>query len=328
MRSDEFMNAEDVARYLNLGKNTVYQLAKSGKLASYHVGRKLKFTLEDVEAYVASTHHRTPSHVAAKSDKSLDAPLSKEPEKSQSITAAASFGELAGDPFVIAGGDVAADLIASALNSSGFLASRLVQGSYTALINLYAGAADAAVVHLYDQKTNSYNIPYARNLAPGESVKIYRLYGREQGFVVREGNPKKLTTWSGLLKEGVRLANREKGSGVRVLLDEKLRALDARAEIIEGYDSHSDVASAALKRVATGVADVAIGTAREASRQPGLEFVPLQTEWVDLVVAKRPSTRSVQRRLSTMLTDDAFRSGIESLGPCDSSRLGNVIYES
>ena len=56
MRADDFMNAEEVARYLNLGKNTVYQLAKTGEIASYHVGRKLRFTIEDVEAYVASTH--------------------------------------------------------------------------------------------------------------------------------------------------------------------------------------------------------------------------------------------------------------------------------
>ena len=63
MRSDEFMNAEEVARYLHLGKNTVYQLAKTGKLASYHVGRKLKFTIEDVEAYVSSTH-KAPSSQA------------------------------------------------------------------------------------------------------------------------------------------------------------------------------------------------------------------------------------------------------------------------
>lgn len=54
MASDYFMNAEEVARYLHLGKNTVYQLAKTGRLASYRVGRKLKFTLEDVEAYVAN----------------------------------------------------------------------------------------------------------------------------------------------------------------------------------------------------------------------------------------------------------------------------------
>ena len=327
MRSDEFMNAEEVARYLSLGKNTVYQLAKTGKLASYHVGRKLKFTLEDVEAYVASTHHRAPVRAVAQANAEVDAEASVVGQ-AQTIVDAASFGELEGDPFVIAGGDTAADVIASALNAMGVPASRLIQGSYTALVNLYAGDADAAVVHLYDQKTNSYNVPYARSLAPGASVRIYRLYGREQGFIVSEGNPKKLTTWGSLLREGVRLSNRVKGCAARVLLDEKLRALDARAETIEGYDSHADVASAALKRVATGVADVAIGTEREASRFAGLEFVPLQVEWVDLVVAKRPGTRAVQRQLSAVLLDKCFHDGAEVLGPCDLSKLGTVIYES
>ena len=220
MRSDDFMNAEEVARYLHLGKNTVYQLAKSGKLASYHVGRKLKFTLEDVEAYVASTHHASAQRV-------VTAPLAvanaePNPIIEENLSRAAAFGELEGDPFIIAGSDVAADLIASALNSGGMPATRLVHGSYTALVNLYAGDANAAVVHLYDQKTNSYNVPYARNLAPGVSVVILRLYGREQGFIVQQGNPKKLSTWGGLLREGVRISNRAKGSGARVLLDEKL----------------------------------------------------------------------------------------------------------
>jgi len=183
-------------------------------------------------------------------------------------------------------------------------------------------------VHLYDQKTNSYNVPYARNLAPGASVRIYRLYGREQGFIVNAGNPKKLTTWGGLLREGVRLSNRVKGCAARVLLDEKLRSLDARAEMIEGYDSHADVASAALKRVATGIADVAIGTEREASRYRNLEFVPLQVEWVDLVVAKRAETRSVQRWLSDTLLSKCIREGAVALGSCDLSKLGSIIYES
>ena len=325
MQTDDFLNAEDVARYLNLGKNTVYQLAKTGKLASYHVGRKLKFTLEDVEAYVASTHH------GATGGKTPDKPRKTAPvakTEGPSLAEAASFGTLEGDPFVIAGGDIIADLIAGAFNALGMPASRIVNGSYTALVNLYAGEADAAIVHLYDQKTNSYNVPYARNLAPGASVRIYRLYGREQGFIVNAGNPKKLTTWGGLLREGVRLSNRVKGCAARVLLDEKLRSLDARAEMIEGYDSHADVASAALKRVATGIADVAIGTEREASRYPNLEFVPLQVEWVDLVVAKRAETRSVQRRLSDTLLSKCIREGAEALGSCDLSKLGSIIYES
>lgn len=325
MRSDDFMNAEDVARYLHLGKNTVYQLAKSGQLASYHVGRKLKFTLEDVEAYVASTHHANASRSASAPVRETPATT---PEASASISDAASFGQLQGDPFVIAGGDVVADLIASALNASGIPAARLVRGSYTSLVNLYAGDANAAVVHLYDQRSNSYNIPYTRSLAPGVSVVVIRLYGRDQGFIVQEGNPKKLTTWGALLREGVRVSNRAKGSGARVLLDEKLRAMEARSESIAGYETTAPVASAAIRRVIGGVADVAIGTAREAQRAQGVEFIPLQTEWVDLVVAKTAETRSIIRSLSTLLTTEGFQRAVNSLAPCDTSRMGSIIYES
>ena len=322
MRSDNFMNAEEVAHYLHLGKNTVYQLAKTGQLASYHVGRKLKFTLEDVEAYVASTHHAQPagpiSHAVA--DASVEA--------GQGLSEAAAFGELEGKAFIIAGGDIVADLIASALNANGMLATRLVRGSYTALVNLYAGDADAAVVHLYDQKSNSYNVPYACSLAPGVSVVIFRLYGRKQGFIVQKGNPKNLTTWGGLLREGVRVSNRTKGSGARVLLDEKLRAMDARSESIMGYDSQSSVASAAVRRVASGLADVAIGTSRDARLAEGVEFVPLQTEWIDLVVAKTPESRPYIRRLSSLLTDERFRRDTQTLGPCDLTKMGSIVYES
>lgn len=322
MRSDDFMNAEDVARYLNLGKNTVYQLAKTGKLASYHVGRKLKFTLEDVEAYVASTHHApgegTPSPAVAEASG----------EGGDNLSEAASFGDLKGVPFVIAGGDSAADMLAGALNTSGVPATRKVCGSYTALVNLYAGDADAAVIHLYDQASNTCNVPYIRNLAPGASVIAFRLYGCNQGFIVRTGNPKKIATWGSLLREGVRLANRAKGSGARVLLDEKLRSMEVRAETIDGYDSSYIVGATAARRVASGVADVTIGTEREMHGVSGVEFVPLQMEWIDLVVRKTPEARSVIKRFKEILAADCLRQDIAALKPCDASRLGAVIYES
>ena len=341
MRSDEFMNAEDVARYLHLGKNTVYQLAKTGKLASYHVGRKLKFTLEDVEAYVASTHH-APAGASGREGSgnaqgqathpspdvnSLSQPGMLDPAP-QNVSDAASFGMLKGDPFVIAGGDFAADVLSGSLNAVGVPSKRLVRGSYTALVNLYAGDADAAVVHLYDQATNSCNVPYVRNLAPGASVVVFRLYGREQGLVVKRGNPLNLASWGSLLREGVRLANREKGSGARVLLDEKLRAMDARSEQIDGYDTHFPVGDAAIKRVAAGLADVAIGTEREVRGVPGVQFVALQPEWVDLVVSKTPKSRPVIKRLKTVLESRRLQSDIASLAPCDTSKLGSIVYES
>lgn len=322
MRPDDFMNAEDVARYLNLGKNTVYQLAKTGKLASYHVGRKLKFTLEDVEEYVASIHHASVSVQASVDEPHVEA------EPDENLSDAASFSELDGEPFVISGGDIAADILAGYLNASGVPTARRVCGSYTALVNLYAGDAGAAVICLYDQASNSNNIPYVRNLAPGASVVVFRLYARQAGLIVQAGNPKKLTTWGSLLREGVRLANRVKGSAARVLLDEKMSAMDARADMIEGYVGRYKVGATVARRVASGAADVAVGTERDTHGVPGAQFVALQKEWVDLAVRKTAENRAVIKLIKELMADESLKREVAALKPCDSSRLGSIVYES
>ena len=319
------MKAEEVARYLHLGKNTIYALAKSGKLASYHVGRKLKFTLEDVEAYIASTRQATALNPAPSSDPPTAGDTSLRDR--QDLLEAASFDEIEGDPFVIAGADQAADIVASALNMRGTPATRLPRVSYTALVNLYAGNADAAVVNLYDQASNSWNVPYVRSLAPGSSVIVIRLYGRKQGLIVQDRNPKHLNTWGSLLHEGVRLSNRAMGSGSRVLLDEKLRSLDARSESIEGYGNQAYVGATAIRRVASGLADVAIGHEREARHINGVEFVPLQTEWVDIVIRKTSKTRAAIREIKEALRSESTQHELAALSPCDTSKLGVIVYE-
>ena len=119
-----------------------------------------------------------------------------------------------------------------------------------------------------------------------------------------------------------------KGSGARVLFDEKLRALEARSETIEGYDLHAAVASAAVKRVASGMADVAIGVQHDVAPFDQVEFIPLQEEWVDLVVAKSERTRPLIRTLKSLFADKRFAQDLVSFGSGDQSRLGTIIYES
>lgn len=50
------------------------------------------------------------------------------------------------EPFVIAGNDLSGDIIAYALAAAGLPLSRAHVGSYTALVNLYAKQANAALV--------------------------------------------------------------------------------------------------------------------------------------------------------------------------------------
>lgn len=64
-------------------------------------------------------------------------------------------------------------------------------GSYNGLYSMYINGASAATTHLWDAKTNTYNIPYVKSLLPGISTVIIHLAKRIQGFYVLSGNPKK-----------------------------------------------------------------------------------------------------------------------------------------
>lgn len=374
MLARDSMNAEEVARFLHIGKNSVYQMAKSGELASYRIGRKLRFTMDDVQAYLASTRtggttrasapvHDGDGRFVAGAEMAIGAPgggigavarsdaffgdaqargcaaadasnallQAGAPVRagvSPQIAAAATFGKSSEAPFIIAGNDAAGDLLSNFLNNSGTPVSRMYCGSYVALVNLYAGQADAALVHLFDLKSNSYNVPYVQRLVPGVSVVVVRLYRRRAGFVVARGNPKGITTWGALLREGVRLANRERGCGSRILLDEKLRALEARAENILGYEQEHPSAYAAAARVAAGASDVALAAEQVVQRVEGVDFIPLQNEWVDVALVKNPRTRPFIREMKKLVATDAFARELALVCPGDAASLGAIVYES
>lgn len=359
MLADDAMNAEEVAQYLGIGKNSVYQLAKSGQLASYHLGRKLRFTLRDVNAYLEASHQVGTEGAAVA--RTFTTPASPEqtrraqgsvqvttpvgnpsggvaqlagdasplrPGEGQSVSEAAQFTTLAEAPFVIAGGEIAGDVIANYLISQGVPMSRTYQNSYTALVNLYGGYADIALSCLYDLRSNSYNVQYVRRLVPGISVIVLRLYRRTRGFIVQRRNPRNLNAWGSLLREGVRLVNSPRGSASRVLLDEKLRSLEARAENIAGYADELLTPVEAASRVAIGAADVSVGTRRDAHMVGAVGFVPLQTECVDLTIVKNDRTRPLIRRIKALLADDGLRCDLEALEHGDLSGIGGIAYES
>ena len=333
MFDGDALTAEEVAEMLRVSKNSVYRLAQSGELASYRVGRKLRFTLRDVEAYTRSGMR---SQKGAKASNGPSPhPRTAEASPSPSGNAHEGVSEIPSafsldsrEPFVIAGNDLSGDIIAHALAAAGLPVSRAYVGSYTALVNLYAKQANAALVHLYDQRTNAYNVPSVQRIAPGMPVVVIRLLKRKQGFIVQAGNPKKLTTWGGLLREGMRLANRERGCGTRVLLDEKLLSLEARPEAIEGYDLECATGLEAATLVSKGCADVAIGIERLAKELPGLAFVPLQTEWLDIAVEKSRRTAPLVREIRKIAESKSFRDAIDAIEGYEAANTGAIVYES
>lgn len=364
MRNDDALTAEDVAEILQVSRSSVYKLVKTDELASYYVGRKLRFTMADVENYIARSRQAKAREVAsALGGQAANAQVAGAGRAPGGAAAASAAGVVAGsvtgsagsttgvprtaysaarpgqpsqvatpaNAFVLAGNDIVGDVLANYLAATGLSLERIYEGSYNALIDMYRGQAHAALSHLYDGATDSYNVEGVRRLLPGVPVRVVRLVGRRQGLLVARGNPKNLRTWDDLLKPDVRIINRERGCGSRILLDEQLTrrgiGADERAKL-PGYAREAQSGLAMASFVARGAADAGIGVERSFRQVEGVDFIPLQDEWLDIVLAKTPATERIVQAVTNLTRTRPFREEIGNIIGYDVSHMGDVVYES
>jgi DNA-binding transcriptional regulator YhcF (GntR family) len=92
-------------------------------------------------------------------------------------------------------------------------------GSLGGLIALAEGRADLAGSHLWDEDSNSYNVPFVRRLFPGKRIALVNLAYRRMGLIVPKGNPDRIESLRDLARPGLRFVNRLPGSGTRVWLE-------------------------------------------------------------------------------------------------------------
>ncbi len=326
----EALRVEDVMRILHLSRNTVYKLAREGTLPSFRVGRQMRFRYEDVRARLegsaapVSEGGRTPAgvpsaRVAAASHEAACADA--DPNELVEEMPAWACGLL-----VVGGQSMVGDVLANYLSGLGVKVLRAHANAYVSLARMYLGSCHAAVVDLWSEADGAYNMPYLRRMLPGVSAVAFRLYKQRVGFTVAAHNPRSLLSWTDLLSEGVRVANRERGAGTRVLLDEKLKYLEARADLVAGYDRPvaSELAQALM--VARGLADVALTSEKPFRQVKGLDFVPLQEEATDLVVLRTPETAPLVKAVRSLLRTDAFRGEFDAT-LFDTRLMGEVVYE-
>jgi len=153
------------------------------------------------------------------------------------------------------------------------------------------GEANMAGTHLVDEDSGEYNLPFIEKFGLKGKGVIVRGYGREQGIIVKKGNPKNIFEIEDFLRSDVTIINRVKGSGTRSLLDLYLKKIafnkgmdfDYLIQGIKGYmyegKTHSSVASAVYQ----GRADAGIGLKYYAYLYD-LDFIPLNVEKYDLLI--------------------------------------------
>jgi putative molybdopterin biosynthesis protein len=154
---------------------------------------------------------------------------------------------------------------------------------------------------------------------------VVNLFHRDLGFVVAPKNPFGIRGFKNLTQKGVRLINRQKGSGTRVLLDHHLKRLQISPAKIEGYErevyTHFEVGLAILSKEAdVGIATIAV------TKLLGLPFIPITQESFDMILDQSTFFQKGIQAFIEILNSQGFRNRIEKLGGYDFKNSGKILY--
>lgn len=222
--------------------------------------------------------------------------------------------------------DLTLDLIAQFLAEHDRRLASANVGSQGGLVALRRGEAHVAGSHLLDPQNGEYNISYIRQYMPDIPVKVVALVGRDQGLIVKKGNPKGIQTLKDLTNPKVQFVNRQRGAGTRVLLDYHLNLMTISSDSIAGYNQEEYTHLGVAAAVASGRADCGLGVAA-AAQALDLDFIPLFQERYDLVIPKQFAEDDLLAPLFDLLVDVRFRESVSKLKGYDVSVMGNVILE-
>ena len=294
----DLMNTRQVAKYLGINEKKIYAMAKAGGIPCTRVTGKWVFPKKLIDQWI---------------EKSAEAVVAKAGKKDRRVLLAAGSD----DPSL----GILRDLYAAQLEPGLFFMAP--GGSTAGLAAIREGVADLAMSHLLDSETGEYNLPFVKKMLPAEIV-VASLFYRELGLIVAQGNPKGLETISDFVRDGIRIINRQNGSGTRHYCDLELARLSLTPDRIVGYGdivvTHLEVGLKVLRnQVDAGIATKAV------AHMLGLDFVPLTRERFDILIPKeRFFSRAVQTLLGIVGSQE-FRARIGPMTGYDLSESGRII---
>ncbi len=222
--------------------------------------------------------------------------------------------------------DLTLDLLAQFLASQDRRLASSNVGSQGGLVAMRRNEAHFGGAHLLDPQTGEYNISYIRQYMPDVPVKVIALVKREQGLIVRRGNPKRIKSLIDLNQPQVQFVNRQRGAGTRVLFDYHLNLLTIPSTSILGYTQEEYTHLGVATAIASGRADCGLGIAA-AAQALDLDFIPLFQERYDLVIPKQHADTKLLAPLFDVLAGSGFRGAVSQLIGYDVSVMGTIILE-
>ncbi len=299
----DLLTTKEVAEYLSINEKQVYRLIKEKKIPATRITGKWLFPKELIDEWILMSARQNTKVTPAKS-----------PSENQAVIAGSN--------------DLALELLAKNTNIQypGCTISISNLGSLGGLIALQNGNCHIAASHLLDVETGEYNSSFIKKHFPDLRISILNLAHREQGLIVRKGNPLKIKALGHLANKNLKFVNRQEGSGTRVLLDYRLKETGINAADIPGYSRIAHTHMEVALEVFSGSADVGVGILA-AAKLLGLDFIPLATERFDLIIPNVRIETEPILVLRRVLCSEEFKSNISQMGGYETRDTGKIMYE-
>lgn len=299
----ELMNTKEVAKYLDIHEKQVYLLIKAGKIPCSRVTGKWIFPKKLIDQWIES-NAQDGLQQARKKINSIDGAL---------------LASGSNDPVL--------DMLLSSMKKDhpSFNIFSANTGSLAGLEALNSGLTDIAFSHLYDSKTGDYNTPYLSQYCPDHQPVVVNLFYRQIGFLVAKSSVRNFQGWERLVAKNIRFINRQKGSGIRLLLDQELEKRGIDPGNIAGYDhevyTHFEVGLS----LASNEADVGIASAAVA-KILDLDFQPIVSERFDMILDKNTFFQPVVQAFIETLQSDRFKHRVEKIGNYNFKDAGRILH--
>ncbi len=214
------------------------------------------------------------------------------------------------------------DLIVNILGDNMPLVSSHV-GSLGGIMTLLKNECHLAPIHLLDEETGVYNIPFIKKYFKGQKMALIKGVGRTQGLMLKKGNPKNIKSVKDLARDDVTFANRQRGAGTRLLFDYQLKNNNIKTDEIKGYEKEFTTHLAVGVAVENDIADVGMGV-RSVAMNMGLDFIKIANEeYSFLTYADNLNDERIKKFIDT-LKDEKVKEKILSLGDYTIDGIGDV----
>lgn len=186
------------------------------------------------------------------------------------------------------------------------------RGSEEALTALARGECDAAGFHIPGKMGSAETSAWLGRWLDLRQYAFFPVMRRQHGILTAPGNPFGITSLADVAKLGLRMVNRQRGSGTRGMIDQLLAANGLQASALPGYAHEEFTHDAVAAAVASGKVDVGVAIQAAAARYD-LGFVPLGSDLYCLALRSAIANGTAVAHLVRRFRGETFKARLAAL---------------